>query len=110
MEQWFHDFEVMQRHSDNMEYITKGGRKPKHWSKCTNEIVNEAYNQYNELQRHAYENQQVRPMIQKLADFAETIAQIVKMQGKDNYYQFYHKLNGDILQMHNLWNFLDEDY
>ena len=22
--------------------------------------------------------------------------------------QFYHKLNGDILQMNNLWNFLDD--
>lgn len=70
--------------------------------------VSEAYNPYNELQRFAYENQQVRPMIQKLADFAEDVAQIGKMRGKDNYYQFYHKLNGDILQMNNLWNFLDD--
>jgi uncharacterized protein YutE (UPF0331/DUF86 family) len=77
--------------------------------KSVNKIVNETYNKYNELERYAYENQQVRPMIQKLADFAETIAQIGKMQGKDNYYQFYHKLHGDILQMHNLWNFLDYD-
>lgn len=70
--------------------------------------VNEVYNKYNELQRFAYENQQFRPMIQKLADFAEDVAQIGKMRGKDNYYQFYHKLNGDILQMNNLWNFLDD--
>ena len=73
-----------------------------------NKILYEAYNPYNELQRFAYENQQVRPMIQKLADFAEDVAQIGKMRGKDNYYQFYHKLNGDILQMNNLWNFLDD--
>lgn len=70
--------------------------------------INEGYNKYDELQRFAYENQQVRPMIQKLADFAEDIAQIGKMRGKDNYYQFYHKLNSDILQMNNLWNFLDD--
>lgn len=70
-------------------------------------VLKEAYNQHNELQRFAYENQQIRPMIKKLADFAESIAQIGKMNGKDNYYQFYHKLNGDILQMDNLWNFLD---
>lgn len=47
-------------------------------------------------------------MIRKLADFAETVAQIGKMQGKVNYYQFYHKLNGDILQMNDLWNLLDD--
>ena len=77
-------------------------------SESVNKILNEAYNQHNELQRLAYENQQVRPMIQKLADFAETVAQIGKMQGKDNYYQFYHKLSGNIWQMNNLWNFLDD--
>lgn len=77
-------------------------------SESVNKILNEAYNQHNELQRLAYKNQQVRLMIQKLADFAETVAQIGKMQGKDNYYQFYHKLSGDIWQMNNLWNFLDD--
>ena len=108
MQQWFKDMEDIQKYRNNMEYITKGGRKPKHWNKCSDKRVNEAYNKYNELERFAYENQQVRPMIQKLADFAETVAKISKMQGKDNYYQFYHKLNGDILQMNNLWNFLDD--
>lgn len=83
------------------------------WERTMNESkktksVSEAYNPYNELQRFAYENQQVRPMIQKLADFAEDVAQIGKMRGEKNYYQFYHKLNGDILQMKNLWNFLDD--
>lgn len=77
-------------------------------NESVNRVLNEEYSQHNILQKFAYENQQVRPMIQKLADFAETIAQIGKMQGKDNYYQFYHKLNGDILQMNNLWNFLDD--
>ena len=36
MQQWFKDMDDIQKHRDNMEYITKGGRKPKHW-KHTNE-------------------------------------------------------------------------
>ena len=36
MQQWFKDMNDIQKHRDNMEYITKGGRKPKHW-KHTNE-------------------------------------------------------------------------
>ena len=71
--------------------------------------VNEAYNKYDEIQRFAYENQQIRPLIEKLASFARTVAQLGKMQGRMNYYQFYSKLNSDILQMDNLWAFLDED-
>ena len=31
MNQWFNDMENIQKHRDNMEYITKGGKKPKHW-------------------------------------------------------------------------------
>ena len=69
--------------------------------------VNEAYNKYDEIQRFAYENQQIRPLIEKLASFAETVAELGKRQGKMNYYQFYSKLNSDILQMDNLWSFLD---
>ena len=69
--------------------------------------VNEAYNKYDEIQRFAYENQQIRPLIEKLANFAETVAQLGKRQGKMNYYNFYSKLNSDILQMDNLWAFLD---
>ena len=69
--------------------------------------VNEAYNKYDEIQRFAYENQQIRPLIEKLANFARTVAQLGKNQGKMNYYNFYSKLNSDILQMDNLWSFLD---
>jgi len=45
MNQWFKDMDDAQKHRDNMEYITKGGRKPKHWKQRTNEglvIENEA--------------------------------------------------------------------
>ena len=38
MQQWFKDMNDIQKHRDNMEYITKGGRKPKHW-----ERTDEAY-------------------------------------------------------------------
>ena len=33
MQQWFKDMNDIQKHRDNMEYITKGGRKPKHWKR-----------------------------------------------------------------------------
>lgn len=39
MQQWFKDMDDIQKHRDNMEYITKGGRKPKHWKKTTNESL-----------------------------------------------------------------------
>ena len=45
MNQWFKDMDDAQKHRDNMEYITKGGRKPKHWKQHTDEglvIENEA--------------------------------------------------------------------
>lgn len=45
MNQWFKDMDDAQKYRDNMEYITKGGRKPKHWKQRTNEgmaIENEA--------------------------------------------------------------------
>lgn len=45
MNQWFKDMDDAQKHRDNMEYITKGGRKPKHWKQRTDEglvIENEA--------------------------------------------------------------------
>lgn len=45
MLQWFKDMDDAQKHRDNMEYITKGGRKPKHWKQQTDEglvIENEA--------------------------------------------------------------------
>lgn len=38
MQQWFKDMNDIQKHRDNMEYITKGGRKPKHWKR-----IDEAY-------------------------------------------------------------------
>lgn len=57
MRQCFKDMEDIQKYRDNMEYITKGGSKPKHWNKCSDKRVNEAYSQHNELQRFAYENQ-----------------------------------------------------
>ena len=33
MNQWFNDMENTQKFRDNMEYITKGGKKPEHWKK-----------------------------------------------------------------------------
>jgi len=45
MNQWFKDMDDIQKHRDNMKYITKGGRKPKHWKQRTDEglvIENEA--------------------------------------------------------------------
>lgn len=45
MNQWFKDMDDAQKHRDNMEYVTKGGRKPKHWKQRTDEglaIENEA--------------------------------------------------------------------
>ena len=108
MSQWFKDMDDIQKHRDNMEYITKGGRKPKHWKK-DDEGMNEGYNSANELQRLAYENQGMRRKIQEVADFADYVAEIAKMQNKENYYDFYSKLRSDILQMHNLWNFLDDE-
>ena len=113
MLQYLRDMEDAQKVRDYMHYIYNGGRKPevKRFNKNSDKRVNEAYNRYNELQRLAYENQEIRPMIQKVAEFARDVAQIGKMQGNNNYYQFYSKLNGDILQMNNLWNFLDNvDY
>ena len=39
MNQWFKDMDYIQKHREDMEYITKGGRRPKHWKKPTNEGV-----------------------------------------------------------------------
>ena len=33
MQQWLKDMDDIQKHRDNMEYITKGGIKPKHWKR-----------------------------------------------------------------------------
>ena len=45
MQQWFKDMEDIQKHRDNMEYITKGGRKPKHWNESDlHRIVKESVN------------------------------------------------------------------
>ena len=41
MSQWFKDMNNIQKHRDNMEYITKGGRKPKHWKPTNEGIENE---------------------------------------------------------------------
>ena len=41
MQQWFKDMNDIQKHRDNMEYITKGGRQPKHWKPTTEGIENE---------------------------------------------------------------------
>ena len=41
MQQWFKDMNDIQKHRDNMEYITKGGRKPKHWKPTNEGIENE---------------------------------------------------------------------
>ena len=41
MSQWFKDMNDIQKHRDNMEYITKGGRKPKHWKRTNEGIENE---------------------------------------------------------------------
>ena len=41
MQQWFKDMNDIQKHRDNMEYITKGGRKPKHWEPTNEGIENE---------------------------------------------------------------------
>ena len=37
MQQWFKDMEDIQKYRNNMEYITKGGSKPKHWKKDLDE-------------------------------------------------------------------------
>lgn len=41
MQQWFKDMNDIQKHRDNMEYITKGGRKPKHLKPTNEGIENE---------------------------------------------------------------------
>lgn len=105
MNQWFKDFNNAQKVRDIRDYVFKGGRIPDMKKKRTDEV----YNRYNELQRFAYENQDMRAKVKELARFAEDVAQIGKMRGQDNYYQFYNKLSMDIWQMDNLWNFLDDD-
>ena len=79
----------------------------KRFNKNSDKRVDEAYSKYNELQRLAYENQEMRPMIKKVAEFAKDAALISKMRGNDNYYRFYSKLNDDILQLDFLWDFMD---
>ena len=60
MRQWFKDMEDIQKHRDNMEYITKGGRKPKHWNESDlHKIVKESVNKI--LMEAQSEGVQVRP-------------------------------------------------
>ena len=109
MLQYFRDMEDAQKVRDYMHYIYNGGRKPevKRFNKNSDKRVDEAYSKYNELQRLAYENQEMRPMIKKVAEFAKDAALISKMRGNDNYYRFYSKLNDDILQLDFLWDLMD---
>lgn len=43
MQQWFTDMDNAQKFRDTMDYITKGGQKPKHWNKQSDETVSETY-------------------------------------------------------------------
>ena len=57
MKQWFKDMDDAQKHRDNMEYITKGGRKPKHWKRRTDEgLVIESEAKFLPQLKRTYEN------------------------------------------------------
>lgn len=67
-----------------------------------------SYNKSNGLQRLAYENQEMKEKIKEVAQFADMVAGVARSEGKDNYAKFYKPLASNILQMLNLWGFLDD--
>lgn len=72
--------------------------------------TDEVYHRENELQRIAYENQDMRAKVKELAKFTDVVAGIAKMREQYNYHQFYDKLSQDLWKMDiNLWGFLDDE-
>ena len=77
-----------------------------------NQILSETsyypdYNKENGLQRLACENQDMESKVKEVARFANLVANIAESEGRENYVPFYRHFAPDILEMANLWGFLD---
>ena len=99
MNQWFRDMDNAQKYRDNMEYITKGGRKPKHWKQPTNEgVENETrflphlkrtyenlYREYEHWQYATYKPQGMDDAISAIIAAMHSVEDIIKsLEPSDN--------------------------
>lgn len=94
MNQWFKDMDNAQKLRDNMEYITKGGRKPKHCKQRTDEglvtenearFLPELKRSYNNLRREYerwqyayYKPQGMNDAIDAIIDAMHSVDDVIK--------------------------------
>ena len=94
MNQWFKDMDDAQKLRDNMEYITKGGRKPKHLKQRTDEgmvIENEARflphlkrtyenlrREYENWQYATYKPQDMDNAIEAIIDAMHSVKEVIE--------------------------------